>query len=103
MNIVNRYRDNGTKKSKLGKNAYRSILYPTIQKQFSDIYIKTNNTDRLDSLAHRYYGDARYWWIIAQANHIGKGSMSVPLGVTLRIPKDLSTILNDFTELNKNR
>lgn len=24
--------------------------------------------DRLDSLAHNYYGDPRLWWVIAQAN-----------------------------------
>lgn len=103
MNILNRYRDVGTRKSKSGKVGYRSILYPAIQKQFSDIYVHVNNTDRLDLLAHKYYGDSRYWWIIAQANHIGKGSMVVPIGTPLRIPKDIATILASFIELNKHR
>ena len=27
-----------------------------------------NQTDRLDLLAHKYYGDARKWWLICDAN-----------------------------------
>lgn len=102
MNILNRYKDNGTKKYSK-RTLFRSILYPMIPNRISDIYILPNETDRLDLLAYKYYGDVRYWWIIAQANHLGKGSLSVKPGVRLRIPKDLQSIIEDYIKLNELR
>ena len=40
---------------------------------------------RLDVLAGQYYGDGRYWWIIAAASDIGWG-LQVPPGTQLIIP-----------------
>ena len=47
--------------------------------------------DRLDIIAHREYGDARLWWIIAAASDIGWW-MQLPAGTFLRIPTDLTKI-----------
>ena len=41
--------------------------------------------DRLDLLAHRYLGDARLWWIIADYNDIF-WPLELEVGSTLRIP-----------------
>ena len=41
--------------------------------------------DRLDLLAHRYLGDARLWWVIADANDIF-WPMDLETGAVLRIP-----------------
>lgn len=40
--------------------------------------------DRLDTLAGTYYGDARYWWVIAAASGIGWG-LQVPPGTIINI------------------
>ena len=40
--------------------------------------------DRLDHLAHQFYGDVSLWWYIAKANNLK--FMTVPTGISLRIP-----------------
>lgn len=84
-----------------GKRVYRSTSYPTIVPQDSDTVVITNEADYLDSLAYRYYGDPTLWWIIALANNLGKAKMSVPAGLQLRIPANVSQIVADFNNLNK--
>jgi hypothetical protein len=40
----------------------------------------------LDTLAQQFYQDTTLWWVIANANNIGKGSFDVPAGMQIRIP-----------------
>jgi nucleoid-associated protein YgaU len=49
--------------------------------------------DRLDLLAHRYYGDSEYWWVIALANRI-EDPFALTIGQRLRVPADVKAILN---------
>lgn len=86
-----------------GFRKLRSTIYPTIDQKDDDIIIVTNVGDRLDTLAYRYYGDVTMWWIIAQANHMGKGSFNVPAGTKLRIPKDFESIMEDLEIVNQSR
>lgn len=83
-----------------GKNVYRTTYYPVIPESVDDTYIIASESDYLDSLAKRYYGDESYWWIIAQANNLGKGKLSIPQGKQLRIPGNVSQILNSLKDLN---
>lgn len=55
-----------------------------------DVYI-LQESDRLDILAGKYYGDGRLWWIIAAASGIGWG-LQVPPGTLLNIPRNLSSV-----------
>ena len=48
--------------------------------------------ERLDHLAHRYYGDSDYWWVIAVANRIQDPFRLTP-GTRLRVPADARSIL----------
>jgi len=82
---------------------YDSTLYPKISLDDSDIYIITNIGDRLDLIASKYYNDVNLWWIIAQANQVGKGSLNVSAGTQLRIPQNLSKIFTDLETINRNR
>jgi hypothetical protein len=61
-----------------------------------DIYIITNDTMYLDQLAYTYYQDPSLWWIIAQSNNLGKGRLSVPSGIQLRIPRNATSVLNNL-------
>lgn len=49
--------------------------------------------ERLDVIAHRYYGDEEYWWVIALANGISD-PFSVPAGRRLRVPTEAKSILD---------
>jgi nucleoid-associated protein YgaU len=66
-----------------------SSLPPEIPKTTQDYYIVTRAGDRLDNIAYEYYEDASQWWVLAQANHLGKGTFHVPAGIRLRIPAKL--------------
>jgi len=50
--------------------------------------------------AYRYYNDVSLWWIIAVANNLGKGKLSLDINKQLRIPTDIQTILQNFTLIN---
>lgn len=49
--------------------------------------------ERLDTVAHRYYGDSDYWWVIALANRI-KDPFKLTVGSMLRVPVDPRSILD---------
>ncbi len=51
--------------------------------------------DRYYKLAHRYYGDSKYWWIIAWYNRKPTES-HMQIGQTLFIPSPLEDILRYF-------
>ena len=48
--------------------------------------------DRLYKLANKYYGDSRYWWVIAWWNSFPTEA-SITLGTPLRIPLNLEQAL----------
>lgn len=72
--------------TKRGLMRFDSNLPPEIKKLESDVYIISRDGDRLDMLAYEYYGDQAQWWVIAQANHIGKGTFAIKPGIRIRIP-----------------
>lgn len=84
-----------------GSRVYKTTRYPIIESQESDVIIISNEADYLDSLAYTYYNDPTLWWVIALANNLGKGRMSVPSGLQLRIPVDINSILVQFNNMNK--
>lgn len=46
---------------------------------------------RLDHLAHEYFGDSTKWWILAATSNIGWG-LQVPAGTVINVPVDLSKV-----------
>ena len=65
-------------------NHYETTVYSSIPESDGDIYIITQDGDRLDLLAHTYYNDSSLWWYIAKANNLKV--MNIPFGTSLRIP-----------------
>lgn len=82
----NRYKEIEPKKNENNDRVYKTMLLPNIQREINDIYIIGKANDRLDLLASKYYGDSSLWWVIAEANKLGKGSLFVPIGGQIRIP-----------------
>ena len=50
------------------------------------------SSDRFYKMAHQYYGDPTYWWVIAFWNHLPLES-DVKLGQTLIVPMPIERIL----------
>jgi len=87
-----------------GKPYVKGKQYPNIPLSINDVYVITTIGDRLDSLAYSYYRDVSLWWIISAANNnVTKGSLFPIPGTQLRIPTDLSNVLNLFDQFNKAR
>lgn len=83
-----------------GRRRYETLYYPSFERRSSDIYIITKRLDRLDNIANKYYGDPRFWVILAKANNIEAGSIHPPIGFRLRIPYPLS--IGDIEERFRN-
>src|ERR1035437_581285 len=100
---MKRYQSTQTKNRWDGKKVLFTTQYPIIEPQSSDMVIISNETDYLDSLAYKYYGDPTLWWILALSNSgLGKGRLSVPPGLQIRIPTQINEILVNFNSLNAN-
>ena len=97
---MNRY--NYTTKSTRwdGKQVYNTLTMSNIPYQADDIYIISQDGMYLDQLAYTYYKDPTLWFIIALANNLGKGRLSVPVGLQLRIPSNPTAVTNLIKSLN---
>jgi phage tail protein X len=84
-----------------GVRFYATVKYPEIPLSPNDVYVLTNEGDRLDLLAQQYYGNVNLYWIISTANdNLQQNSLLLPPGSQIRIPQDLSSIISAFRNLN---
>lgn len=100
---MKRYELNRKKKDKNLRTVYGTIIYPKIERKSTDLYVRSRVGDRLDNLAMEFYKDVTLWWIIAEANHIGKGTMNVPIGMQLRIPQEVDSIIEEYNQIVRER
>ena len=63
---------------------YKTSIYKKVQEKDTDMYFVTQPGDRLDILAHRFYGDAKLWWFLARVNNLN--SINVDPGISIRVP-----------------
>ena len=68
--------------------SYRTTIYEDTPEKDDDIYVTTQEGDRLDNLALTFYGSPQHWWFIAHVNNLT--TINVEAGLTLRIPSSLS-------------
>jgi len=80
-----------------------SAKYPIVPQQENDIYAITEWGDRFESLAFQFYGDVTLWWVIAIANPniVNFSSIFLPIGSQIRIPQNISPIIDSYNELNR--
>ena len=95
-----RYQTTKTKKSKEGFRTYTTTYYPNIPISDSDTFILAKEGSRLDSLANEYYGDTKLWWVLAKSNGI-RGKIALTAGELIRIPGNISKIIDDFEAINE--
>ena len=96
---MKRYNNTTQKVDKSGIRVYQTTYYPEIKISDSDVFIFPKEGQRLDNLAYKYYGDTTLWWIIAKANGI-KGVAVPPLDEPIRIPGNVTNIIENFNDLN---
>jgi hypothetical protein len=101
---MTRYDNKTIETTPSGKPYVKGKQYPNIPLSVNDVYVITTIGDRLDSLAYNYYRDVNLWWIISAANNNAtKGSMFPIPGTQLRIPTDLTNVINLFNQFNTAR
>jgi hypothetical protein len=99
-----RYDNYTTLKTSQSKPYIKGKQYPNIPLSEDDVYVITTVGDRLDYLAYTYYRDSELWWIIATANNNAtKGSLFPVPGTQLRIPSNVSDVMNLFNKFNQAR
>jgi hypothetical protein len=84
-----------------GKRFFGTRSYPNIEPRETDVIYITNETDYLDSLAYKFYKDSSLWWIIALANNLGNGRLSIESGLQIRIPVEIDRITSGYNDLNR--
>ena len=99
---MSRYNNIPKVKTTDGTRLYKTVKYPEIPRSNNDIYVITTDGDRYDVLAFKYYEDKSLWWVISSANaEYAQGSLYPPVGVQLRIPGNLNSILTAYNALNR--
>jgi nucleoid-associated protein YgaU len=100
---MKRYTDIQERLSNSGKRYKVNPIYPSIPLSENDTYVITVGGDRYDTLAHEFYSDSRLWWIIASANNADRDTINITPGTQLRIPSEVTQILESYESFNANR
>lgn len=96
--MINRNKFSKVKKDDNGKRYYEDTDFPYIRSENNDIYIYSSEGDSLDVIAQEYYGDAGYWFIIADVNNLD--GMNLEGGIQLKIP-DIKLYIDSLEKENK--
>ena len=96
-----RYRYSKVRKRRGGQRVRESVILPRIGLNKNDKHVQVGIHDRLDLLAQKYYNNKSYWWVIAAANNLGKGTMYFNEGTIIRIPANPSKIVQSIRNSGK--
>ena len=99
--MASRYQTRQTTKLNVtGSLYYVTNVYPEIAPTDNDYYVITTVDDRLDLLAYDFYQDSSLWWVISSANALPGDSIYPPVGIQLRIPQNIQSILTTYNRVN---
>jgi hypothetical protein len=101
--MANRYKEIERLRNEDGKRYFKNAIYPDIPFSENDTYVITTGADRYDTLAKQFYNDSSLWWVIATANTSKRDGLIVEQGIQLRIPGNISAILEEYNLVNANR
>ena len=97
--MANRYNQSKIFRDENGTQYLNRIEYPAIPIRDTDVLIRGVFGETFMNIAHRYYSNKDFWWIIARANNQAESIYMIP-GKEYRIPQNLNLILQEFQELN---
>ena len=98
--MPSRYNHTKIKIREDGKRVLKPTIYPKIPIKDDDVFIYPKFGDRLDNLAHKYYGDVSLWWIIAKANNLDEAHIGFESDKQIRIPMDIESILDKLEDMS---
>jgi|TARA_Y100000034_G_scaffold129587_1_gene186335 hypothetical protein len=98
--MPSRYKNTKIKIGSNGERVFKPTMYPKIPIRDSDIFLYPKFGDRLDNLAHKYYGDVSLWWIIAKANNLDAAHIGLEVDKQIRIPVDINLILDALRDMS---
>jgi len=99
-----RYENIPIKRENGNKNRYYSNnVYPSIPVSQEDDYVIAVLGDRMDLIAFDFYGDPSLWWVIASANSLPGDSLYLEPGMQIRIPFNVTAVINQYNQVNSNR
>ena len=98
--MPSRYRYTKIKKNRNGKRVYKPTMYPTIPIRDNDVFIYPKFGDRLDNLAHKYYGDVSLWWILAKANNLDEAHIGLEVDNQIRIPTNIQSVIDKLKKMS---
>lgn len=101
--MPNRYKQIEQLRDSEGRRYFKNPIYPDIPLSEDDTYVITTGADRYDTLAKQFYNDSTLWWVIASANVSKRDGLIVEQGIQLRIPANISAIIEEFNFVNANR
>lgn len=101
---MKRFRDIKQLRNRNRNRYYINTILPEIPLSQDDVYIITQDGDRLDNLSYEFYNDVQFWWVIlaANPNKLRKDSYHVALGEQIRIPADPIRYIDEFIDFNNN-
>ena len=88
-----------TKDKRRNFRVLKPTMYPNIAMKDSDIFIAPVVGEKLENLAHKFYGDGSLWWIIAKANNINDSTVVSNTFKRIRIPTEIQDVLQKLDEL----
>jgi hypothetical protein len=65
---------------------YQTTLVSDIPEEIVPYYYTTRGNERLDNISNKFYRTPTNWWVLAKANNLANGTISVPNGTKLFIP-----------------
>jgi nucleoid-associated protein YgaU len=84
---MNRYIDTLKKiESPDAPSYYASSIPTSIPNETVPFYYEAKDGDRLDTISNLFYKTPTNWWVIAKANNLANGTLTIPTGTLLRIP-----------------
>lgn len=102
--MYNRYGNTNIVKNKqLGSRYYANNVYPDIPYSENDTYLISTMGDRLDLYALDFYNDDSLWVFISSANNLPGDSLYPPIGTQIRIPANITSVINNYKSVNVNR
>lgn len=65
---------------------FENVLVSDIPPEPVPFYYTTRGVERLDNISNKFYRTPKNWWVLAKANNLANGTISVPEGTQLFIP-----------------
>jgi|TARA_R100000152_G_C6777181_1_gene206882 hypothetical protein len=98
--MINRYDNSRIFRDENGTRYLSRIEYPSIPLNDSDIFIRGVYGLTFMNLAHKFYQNKNFWWIIARANQQTESVYTIP-DKEYRVPQNITRILQEYEELNR--